>query len=209
MKPQYRPLWLICTHASAKCAAYLYQHAWVCVPFHPKTTSKPLQHQGKAFLPVSSRNVPWSQKPLMAKVATLIFSRCLKVRFYRYFVSPGPLAFLLLALAYYLLFLWQVSELDRVATQEAWVAEVGCQQAYDCGDEMELKQGKCLPACECSKWKSWWRHEACAHTRILNTLVFYECQSSHTILAGMTHPCTQVWSLIGTNVRFHISCHHK
>lgn len=28
-----------------------------------------------------------------------------------------------------------MSEVDRVATQEAWVAVAGCQQAYDCSDE--------------------------------------------------------------------------
>lgn len=72
-----------------KCAAYLCQHAWVCVRARPQTTSKQNQHQGKAILPVSFCNVPWSQTPLMAKVATLIFSCCLKVRFYRYFVCPG------------------------------------------------------------------------------------------------------------------------
>ncbi len=28
-----------------------------------------------------------------------------------------------------------MSEVDRVATQEAWVAVAGCQQAYDCSNE--------------------------------------------------------------------------
>lgn len=36
-----------------------------------------------------------------------------------------------------------MSEVDRVATQEAWVAVAACQQAYDCSNEGTL--GRELP----------------------------------------------------------------
>lgn len=62
---------------------------YVCMPTLQLRQSR-VSIKQKAFPPVSFCNVPWSQNPpLMAKVATLIFSCCLKVRFYRYSVCPG------------------------------------------------------------------------------------------------------------------------
>lgn len=40
----------------------------------------------------------------------------------------------------------QLSETDRADTQETWVAEAGCQQACDCSNEWDVKQGT---ACQC------------------------------------------------------------
>lgn len=122
----------------------------------------PLYSYVKAVSAVSNGISSWSQNHLMAKVATLIFSCCLKVRFYRFCLSRA-IAFLLLAHTY-LLFLcsWPVSEVDRVATLEAWVPLAGCQQAYDCSNDGTSDRE--LPASVCAKWKWWWRRHVCTYT---------------------------------------------
>lgn len=75
----------------------------VCARAHPPAMLKPRQRHRKAFRPVTSCNVPLSQNHLMAKVTTVIFSLYLKVVLQLFSESRGS-AFLLLALAYYLLF---------------------------------------------------------------------------------------------------------
>lgn len=46
-----------------------------------------------------------------------------------------------------------MSEVDRVATREAWVAVAGCQQAYDCSNEGtsdgEPPASVCVSECAC------------------------------------------------------------
>lgn len=100
----------------------------------------------KAFPPLTFCNVPWSQN----LNGTLKYSCCSKVRFYRYFVCPEQ-KHSSCSPTYYLLFWcsWLVSEVDRVATQRAWVAEAGCQQAYDRSKDGDLWQGNALCVCVC------------------------------------------------------------
>lgn len=56
-----------------------------------------------------------------------------------------------------------MSEVDRVATPEAWVAVAGCQQAYDCSDEGTSDRGLPASVCVASESSGGDRH-ACTHT---------------------------------------------
>lgn len=150
----------------------------VCARAHPPAMLKPRQRHRKAFRPVTSCNVPLSQNHLMAKVTTVIFSLYLKVVLQLFSESRGS-AFLLLALAYiyYSGAHDQLSEIDRADTQETWVAEAGCQQACDCSNEWDVKQGTACQ-CVCGEWK-WWQRQAGGHTHAhYISRTFYESHNN-------------------------------
>lgn len=106
----------------------------------------------------------------------------------------------MLALTYYLLFWcpWPVSEVDRVPTQEAWVAVASCQQAYDCSNEGTSDRE--LPARVHVSSESSGGSRHAIHKISLSVLGVPPTSICHTVLTRISPTNTQFWNLVRTNL---------